>query len=300
MLGVRQTADGGRRRVKKKASSGTIGFLSTFLSFIVLLPAAVRAQESNGRIDPRGMTIETRFPAPAGFVRKEWPADSFAMHLRRLPLKPDGAAVRLFDGRTKPNPGVYVAVVDLPIGGHDLHQCADAVIRLRAEYLFSLGRFDDIRFRFSSGFQAEYGRWRRGERIMVRGNSVYWQRAAAPSRSYADFWKYLEKVFTYAGTASLARELRGVPREDPEIGDVFIQPGHPGHAVIVVDAAVDRQTGRELFLLAQSYMPAQEIQVLANPSDSGLSPWYEIGIGAGLRTPEWIFAAGDRKRFMEE
>jgi len=291
--------------VKKKAISGTIGFLSTFLSFIVLLPAAVRAQEANGRIDPRGTTIETRFPAPAGFVRTEWPADSFAVHLRRLPLKPDGAAVRLFDGRIKPNPGVYVAVVDLPIGGRDLHQCADAVIRLRAEYLFSRGRYDDIRFRFSSGFLAEYGRWRRGERITVRGNSVCWHRAAAPSLSYADFWKYLEKVFTYAGTASLARELRGVPGEDPEIGDVFIQPGRgqggrAGHAVIVVDAAVDRQTGRELFLLAQSYMPAQEIQVLANPCDSGLSPWYEAGFGADLRTPEWVFAAGDRKRFIEE
>jgi len=192
---------------------------------------------------------------------------------------------------------VYAAVVDLPIGGRDLHQCADAVIRLRAEYLFSRGRRDDIRFRFSSGFLAEYSRWRRGERIAVSGNAARWVPSGRPGDGPRSFWRYLETVFAYAGTASLAGELACPAAPGPEIGDVFIQGGHPGHAVIVVDAAVDRRDGRRVFLLAQSYMPAQEIQVLANPGDSELSPWYGAEFGATLVTPEWTFRAGDRMRF---
>lgn len=270
------------------------------IAALLFLTLAVQAQDANGFIDPLGMTIQTRFLAPAGYARTEVPADSFAAYLRRLPLKPHGAVVKLFDDRVKPNSGVYVAVVDLPIGRRDLHQCADAVIRLRAEYHFAQERYDDIHFRFTSGFLAEYGRWRSGERITVRGNAARWEQTGRPSDSYQNFWRYLETVFAYAGTASLARELKIVSREDLDIGDVFIQPGHPGHAVIVVDMAVSIEDGRKVFLLAQSYMPAQEIQVLANPDDADLSPWYEADFGAVLRTPEWTFEVGDLKRFKEE
>jgi hypothetical protein len=263
-------------------------------------PATDGLAPAAGCTDPRGVTIGTRFPAPTGYSKIPASADSFAAYLRRLPLKPQGTAVKLFDGRVKPNPGVYLAVVDLPIGTRDLHQCADAVIRLRAEYLFARGRYDDIHFRFTSGFQAEYGRWRSGERIAVSGNRARWEQTAQPGDSRQNFWRYLETVFAYAGTASLARELQTVPQGNLEIGDIFIQPGHPGHAVIVVDTAVSRQSGRKIFLLAQSYMPAQEIQVLANPGDPHLSPWYAADFKAELPTPEWTFKAGDLKRFREE
>jgi hypothetical protein len=273
----------------------------------LLLVSTPRAfpQRAPWKIDPLGTTVESRFPAPAGFAREAAPDDSFASYLRRLPLKPDGAQVKLYDGRVKPDHGVYAAVADLPIGSRDLHQCADAIIRLRAEYLFAQGRFGAIRFRFTSGFLAEYSRWQRGERVRVQGNTVSWRRAAAPSSSPEQFWKYLETVFSYAGTASLARELDWAGAGPPRSGDVFIQPGRgqggrAGHAVIVVDEAVCRETGRRVFLLAQSYMPAQEIQVLRNPGDSDLSPWYDSAFGPELRTPEWTFAAGDLKRFREE
>jgi len=245
------------------------------------------------------MTVESRFPAPPGYARVEAGGGSFAAYLRRLPLKAHGAQVRLHDGRFKPNAGIYAAVVDLPIGTRDLHQCADAVIRLRAEYLFAASRFDEICFCFTNGFKAEYSRWRRGERIAVRGNQARWLRQGRAGDGARSFWRYLETVFAYAGTASLARELQAVPGDDPEIGDIFIQPGHPGHAVIVVDRAVDREHGRAVFLLAQSYMPAQEIQVLQNPGGAALSPWYAAGFGGTLVTPEWTFRASDRMKFPE-
>ena len=83
-------------------------------------------------------------------------------------------------------------------------------------------------------------------------------------------------VFMYAGTASLSKELRTVPYTSLQAGDVFIKGGSPGHAVIVVDVAIHPKTKKKVFLLAQSYMPAQQIHILVNPANRNLSPWYEL------------------------
>ncbi len=104
-------------------------------------------------------------------------------------------------------------------------------------------------------------------------------------------------IFSYAGTASLSKELKPVQVEDMQIGDVFIRGGFPGHAVIVVDMAENVQTGEKLFMLAQSYMPAQDFHILVNPTDTGLSPWYNTNIGEELITPEWRFYKGELMRF---
>ncbi len=103
----------------------------------------------------------------------------------------------------------------------------------------------------------------------------------------------------YAGTASLSKELKSVDISEVEIGDVFIQGGFPGHAVIVVDMAVST-TGEKLIMLAQSYMPAQDIHVLVNPANKRLGAWYEvekIKEKEMLITPEWQFTSSDLKRF---
>ncbi|MBN2491573.1 MAG: hypothetical protein JXQ29_12055 [Planctomycetes bacterium] len=120
---------------------------------------------------------------------------------------------------------------------------------------------------------------------------------APADRSYGSFRRYLDTVFTYAGTASLVRELRRVPsRRDLRAGDVFVHGGHPGHAVLVVDVAESGDGQEKAFLLAQSYMPAQDIHILKNPGDAR-SPWYSTGFGETLRTPEWTFAAIEQRRF---
>lgn len=237
-----------------------------------------------------------RFTPPPGFERVPANPKSFAYYLRQLPLKPPGSKVHLYNGREKANSGVYAAVVNLPIGQKNLHQCADAIIRLRAEYLWQTRQFDQIHFNLTNGFRVDYDRWRKGERVKVVGNQTTWEQKTAASNTYATLWSYLEFVFTYAGTLSLSKELRPLPVAALQIGDVFIQGGSPGHAVIVVDAAVDKN-GQKVFLLAQSYMPAQEIQVLKNPQNGDWAPWYPADFGAQLATPEWTFGAGDLKRF---
>ena len=250
-------------------------------------------------INPDGLTTETRFLPPDGFERTTETENSFATYLRRLPLKPDGSEVRYHNGQTKPNRDIYCAVVDLDIGKKDLHQCADAVMRLYAEYLWNQKQYDKIHFNFTNGFRVDYTEWMKGKRIVVKGNKSYWAEANSPSNTYKDFWDYMEVVFTYAGTLSLSKELKSVDIDDLKIGDIFIQGGSPGHAVIVIDLVSGPSTKEKLFLLAQSYMPAQEIQILTNPTNAKFSPWYSTSFGEILKTPEWTFKRGDLKRFGE-
>lgn len=244
-----------------------------------------------------GNTIQQRFQLPQGFVREEESKTSFAFFLRNIPLKPLGSDVLYFDGTIKSNRNVYEAVVDLPIGKQDLHQCADAVMRLRADYFYSQKQYDKIHFNFTNGFRVDFSKWVEGYRIAIKGNKTSWVKTAKPSDSYQTYWKYLETVFMYAGTASLEKELKSINALDIKIGDVFIKGGFPGHAVIVVDVAVNPKNNQKIMLLAQSYMPAQEIQILKNPNNSSLSPWYAVDFGTSLKTPEWTFSSSQLKRF---
>ena len=247
-------------------------------------------------IDTSGSTIATRFLPPEGYVRKAQDSSSFGFYLRNLPLKKHGSAVHLFNGSLKGNQGAHVAVIDMSVGKRDLQQCADAVMRLRGEYLFQNKRYSDIHFRFVSGFNCAYSKWREGNRVALNGNSVFWQKSAAPDKSYASFLKYMETVFNYASTLSLEKELRSVELKEVEIGDVLIRGGSPGHAVIVVDM-VENVDGEKRVLLAQSYMPAQEIQVLMNPMNSSISPWYDLDEQLKIYTAEYTFEKFQLKRF---
>jgi hypothetical protein len=248
-------------------------------------------------INPSGKTILERIKVPEGFERIPLDENSFEYYLRTLPLKPDGTNVFLYNGEPKANK-VHVAVIDMDIGYQDLQQCADAVIRLRAEYLYAKELYGLIHFRFTNGFRCDYAKWALGYRIDVNGNEVKWIKTAERSYEYKVFRQYLDVVFTYAGTYSLAQELVKEEYQNIQPGDIFIRGGSPGHAVIVVDVAVNNSTGLRIFLLAQSYMPAQDIHVLINPSDPELSPWYKVDLSAKkIVTPEWEFTSEELRRF---
>ena len=231
-----------------------------------------------------------------GYERTQIEKGSFALWLRRLPLKKGGRKVLLHNGRAKGNQTAQHRIINMDVGRQDLQQCADAVIRFRAEYLFSRNRFADLHFNFTSGDRAEFAKWMQGFRPQVKYNKVSWKKTAGQTTGYNTFRKYLKTVFIYAGSYSLSKEMISVPDvSDMEIGDVFIQGGFPGHAVIVVDMA--EKNGKKAILLAQSYMPAQEIHILKNPRNSKSSPWFIIKETDKLYTPEWTFDWSDLKRF---
>jgi hypothetical protein len=236
------------------------------------------------------------FLPPSGYHRVPIAENSFDFFLRSLPLKKEGSKVKYYNGVNKSNNSVYAAVIDLPIGTKDLHQCADAIIRLRADYLYKSKKYDELHFNFTNGMKVDYSKWRQGYRIVVKGNKTSWIKSSSPSDSQESYWKYLEVIWQYAGTASLEKELKPIAILELSIGDVFIKGGFPGHAVIVVDKAINSK-GDVIFMLAQSYMPAQELQVLLNPASKGLSPWYALPKNGILKTPEWTFTTEQLRRF---
>lgn len=241
-------------------------------------------------------SIEYRITPPDGSGRTDATEDSFTKWLRRLPLKEENAKVYLYNGEEKSNKVAH-AVIDIDTGDKDLQQCADAVIRFRTEYLFSQNKLDEIQFNFTSGDTASFRQWINGYRPVVDGNNVSWKKTNIIDSSYTSFRDYLNTIFMYCGTYSLSKEL--VPVEDIrdiQAGDIFIQGGFPGHAVIVLDIA-ENSKKEKLFLIAQGFTPAQDIHILKNTNNPHLSPWYDIDFGNILRTPEWNFKKTDLKRF---
>ena len=232
---------------------------------------------------------------PPGFVRYE--ADSYGTYLRNLPLKRPGSPVMLYNGVEKGYQDGAYAIIDMEIGNKDLQQCADAVMRLRAEYLWHSQQYDKIHFNFTSGFKADYIKWAQGYRTKVSGNNVSWYKGADEDYSYATFRKYMDEVFMYAGTASLSKELIPVDPSDIRVGDIFIIGGHPGHAMVIVDVAADKY-GNKAILVAQSYMPAQSIHIVTNLNNQQRSPWYIINSNTKyVSFPEFHFNINQIKRF---
>jgi hypothetical protein len=235
-------------------------------------------------------TLAGRIPPPPGFERTAAAPASFAAWLRGLPLKPEGSPVLLHTGAPKARQDVHAAVIDIDVGPRDLQQCADAAMRLRAEWLFAVGRPADIAFNDTgAGKPIRFARWAAGERPRMAGRTLAWSRSAAPDAGYASFRRYMDVVFIWAGTYSLERELAPKPVAELAAGDLFIKGGFPGHAVLVADVAEDRSTGERQILLVQSFMPAQEMHVLENPASPDGSPWYPLDFGDRLVTPEWVF-----------
>ncbi len=242
--------------------------------------------------------LMNRIDVPPGYKRIIESKGSFGNWLRHLPLKSGHPPVLLYDGTEKIYQNGHHAVFDIDVGAEDLQQCADAIIRFYAEYLFAKKSFGRINFRLTSGDLVKFRKWLSGYRPTVSGNRLSWHRSEQRDSSYVSFRNYLDFIYKYAGTYSLSNELRSIKNlKNITGGDIFIQGGFPGHAVIVIDAATDTITGQKIFLLAQSYMPAQEIHLLKNLKDSNLSPWYLLNFGDTLATPEWKFSRLDLKRF---
>lgn len=205
-------------------------------------------------------------PLPEGFRRSNVISGSFANWLRLIPLKRNNT-VYLFNRLPKANQHAQFAVMDISVANQDLQQCADAVMRLKAEYLFQQQRYNEIEFRDNNN-------------VKYNAGSV---------RTRQQFDRYLNRVFAYCGTASLERQLIPVVKLDQlKAGDVMIKGGYPGHAMIIVDMATN-SAGKNIYLFAQSYMPAQDIHIVKNLTSDKLSPWYEIHEHQEIRTPEWVF-----------
>lgn len=238
--------------------------------------------------------LSDKFAPPAGFQRNK--GSQFAEWLRHIPLLPEGSPVKSYNGTDLSSMREYAAVADIDVGYRDLQQCADAVIRMRAEYLYTSGRFEQIAFHYTSGDLIPFTRWTKGERPIVSGNKIAWKQGAETGSSHHTLRKYLDNIFSYAGTLSLRSEMKAVEEiTDVQPGDVFVVGGSPGHAIMVADV-IENDAGNKKMLLIQSYMPAQSIHVLRVPGRP--YAWYDLPVQNGdLVTPDWTFRTSDLYRF---
>ncbi len=212
----------------------------TFIVFIVASMIACNDKPADIHIDSALLknrapinpyhSIEA-IPLPNGFSRLHTDSNSFAQWLLHVPLKKD-KIVYLYNGCVKKNQAAQFAVLDISTGNKNLQQCADAVMRLRAEYLFASQQFDNIVFYDNDG-------------------KAY---AFKPPFTKDHLHQYLQTVFGMCGTASLAKQLHKITIHNIQPGDVLIRGGFPGHAVLVMDVAADSRFLSKEIICTQTVM----------------------------------------------
>lgn len=198
--------------------------------------------------------------APAGYTRVE---GSYAEFMRRLPLKKRGSRVKLFTGGDAGYQFLSTGVIDLPMLSN-WEQCADMTMRVRAEYLFSQGRYADIRFRDVNGNMLNY----------TGGNS----------RKALEM--FLKKAYGVCSTFSVSRETKPRRLSEVQPGDVLVYPARRGrqmgHALIVIDVA--RKDKKVAIMCAEGNTPARELHIVRNLNAQD-NPWFFFD---GNENPLWV------------
>lgn len=247
------------------------------------------------RAAPAYVPLAARFPPPRVFTRVAVAELSWGEWLRHLPMLPPGSPVVTESGRRigGAESEWLAGVVDIDVRKDQ--ECTDTIQRLRAEYLRWAGREDEIVFHLTGSGDREvsWPRWRQGYRPEWDGRRLRFYQTGRPGRSRRSFDAFLATVFAWCGTDSLALDGHRAPPNDVQIGDFFIHPGDPGHAVIIVDLATDRQ-GRRKALILQGYLPAQSPHLLARSGD----PWFELDTSHPFDSPRWgDFGWSELRRF---
>ena len=157
----------------------------------------------------------SQIPLPVGYERTITDSNSFSTYLRKIGLKKN-STVYLYNGRPKQNQSAQFALLDISVGDKDLQQCADAVMRLRAEYLFAQKQFNQI--------------------IFFDNDKTAYQFSAPYTRDH--FSNYLNRVFGMCGSASLTKQLNTVNNfKDIQSGGGMIRGVFHGYAAFVIEVA---------------------------------------------------------------
>ena len=216
-------------------------------------------------------------PVPSGFKRVG--NGKFTTFLRDIELKGAHTKVQLFTGGNANLQQLNYAVLDVELISN-WEQCADACIRLHAEYLYKNKRYSQIAYKDVNGKLMSY----------------------TGGASRKAFEAYLKKVYGMASTLSLSKYLTPVSLKNLKPGDVFVYPARKGaaygHAVLVVDVAVNASTGELAFLLAEGNTPARDLHVLRNLKHPFSAPWFIVdGSEKSLRLGPFLYYPNEIRRF---
>lgn len=244
--------------------------------------------------DESTFTLQDFFAIPEGYQSKQYPHDSFSFWLQHLPIL-DRQVVYSHTG-SKINAPAW-AIVAMDTGKGDVQQCADSILRLYSEYLWSQNRVENWGIHFTSGDLSKWRDWKNGERFII-GKQVKRTQTGPKDASYEQFQKWMHHSFLYAGTRSIAKEAFPVSIEaDIEVGDFFLSAGSPGHVILVMHILTHPEQP-PIAILGQGFMPAQEFHLLQVNNN----PWFVLPQDeeTPLNTPSWQpFYRSNLHRFQE-
>lgn len=253
--------------------------------------------EARSLINKDSLTIKSRVNVPEGYKRVTYTKGSFQDYLRNYSLKPFGSKIINYDDSEYYWQGGHIGILNVPVPKNGLQQCADALIRIRSEYLWNNNRNGEIGFNFTSGHYCSWNQFANGYRPKIKGNKVSFHKTASKNHSKENFYKYLNLIYMYSGTLSLFNELPKVnSTKDLKIGDMLIKGGSPGHIVMICDEVVNNK-GEKLFLLFQGNTPAQSVHLVKNLESLKISPWYKLSKDAVVPVSNYTFNKSKFVRF---
>lgn len=257
---------------------------------------AVRASKEK-YIIKEGETIKSRVRVPLGYKRVTYAKGTFQDYLRHYRLDKFGTKIINYDGSEYYWQNGHIGILDIPVPENGLQQCADALIRIRSEYLWDNNRKNEIGFNFTSGHYCSWLKYAEGYRPQITGNNVIFNKTASINYSKENFYRYLKLIYMYSGTLSLYNELQEIDLAiNLKIGDMLIKGGTPGHIVMICDAVINAN-GDKLYLLFQGNTPAQNVHLVKNLEDTEISPWYGLEKNAIISVSNYTFYNAEFVRF---
>ena len=218
--------------------------------------------------------VSSRFSTPEGFKRVSAATDSYEHWLRNLPLLSEDIPVKDYKGRIKLTAGdsTLAAVIAYNIKGKKLEQCMDIIMRLRAEYLKVQNLDNEIAFFMPINFLLKWSDWKKGYRPFYKGIKVNLCETELPDSTNDSFEKYLWEIFYNSSTQTAYFGYERVKFHDLQIGDFFVKKGKAGHAILVVDLAVD-SCGNKIALIGHGDTPARQFYLLNYKKGQ---PWFPM------------------------
>ncbi len=204
--------------------------------------------------------------------------DSFAAMLRNLPLKSPGSDVLNYRGGIfKSGKDTSVAfVVDLDIRGRRLEQCMDILVRLYAQYIWRRNLVDHFKLPLPGGYWLSWKDWEAGFRPVFKGIDISMRKLSDFDDSYHSYQSYLNTIYAESHTQQFYHALQSLKGEEVQIGDIIIRKGTKGHAIMIVDLAMNKR-GEMIALIANGDTPACEFFLLNHKKDR---PWIPLDFKA--------------------
>src|SRR4030095_4646733 len=147
-----------------------------FQLLTTLLFAVISCTDTKIKFEPKAKNKITRINTetirgislPQGFNYVDDGDSAYSDWLLNLKLK-KSKTVYLYNGKLKSNQDAQYGVLNIDIGKKDLMQCADAAMKLRADYLFEKHLYDQIKFLTTSGNVISFENWLKGIRWKEQG-----------------------------------------------------------------------------------------------------------------------------------